>query len=88
MLPSEGAGVVPFNRSDTTSEEWDQLCEALFSLLSVLTGTTEPDMDPDSSVDTVDKMTLIIALATQVYMTPADPQPSDTNLTLCGDLGF
>lgn len=45
-------------------------------------------MDPDSSVDSADTMILVIALATQVYMTPAEPQPSDTNLTLCGGQGL
>lgn len=76
---------MPFNHSDTTSEEWDQLCEALSSLI---TGTTEPDMDPDSSVGSVETMTLVIALATQIYMAPAEPQPSGTNLTLHGGQGL
>lgn len=79
---------MPFNHSDTTSEEWDQLCEALSSLLSVVTGITEPDMDPDSSVGSVETMTLVIALATQIYMAPAESQPSGTNLTLRGGQGL
>lgn len=73
-----------FNDSAASSEEWNQICEALYSLLSVITGTTEPDMDPYSSVGSGDTMTLVIALATQIYMAPAEPQPSEINLVLCG----
>lgn len=45
-------------------------------------------MDPDSSVGSVETMTLVIALATQIYMAPAESQPSGTNLTLRGGQGL
>lgn len=45
-------------------------------------------MDPDSSVGSVETMTLVIALATQIYMAPAESQPSGTNLTLHGGQGL